>query len=81
MKIIGARLGKPERFRLEEEQECAVADISRRNNKIKIAQVARAFFAIGIRLTDLNGGILPIPEQARLHRALVRRAQRDRKRN
>ncbi len=68
------------RFRLEREQEWAAADISRRNNKIKLAQVARAFFAIGIRLTDLNGGILPVPEQVRLHRVLVRRAQRDGKR-
>lgn len=81
MKIIGARLGKPKRWRLEEEQECAVADISRRNNKIKMCQVLRAFCAIGIRLTDLNGGILPVPEQARLNRALARRAQQDRKRN
>lgn len=77
MKIIGAPLGKPKRFRLELEQEWAAADISRRNNKIKLCQVARTFFAIGIRVTDLNGGILPVPEQVRVHRALVRRAKRD----
>lgn len=80
MKVIGAKLGKPKRWRLEEEQEFAVADISRRNNKIKMCQVLRAFCAIGIRLTDLNGGILPVPEQAQLHRALVQRAQRDKQR-
>jgi hypothetical protein len=81
VKIIGARLGKPKRWRLEEEQEYAVADISRRNNKIKMCQVLRAFCAIGIRVTDLNGGILPVPEQVRIQRALIHRAHRDRKRS
>lgn len=51
-----------------------------RANQRKICHLARIFTDIGLRVTRLNGGIVPTLEQVRLQRALVRRAKRDARR-
>lgn len=75
------RLAKPVEMRFKKKQAPALSVIAEDNNEVPIALVVRTFVDYGIKLTRLNGGQLPLIDQVRLQRMLVRKAARDRKRS
>lgn len=50
-----------------------------RHNRRNMQELGRLGLAYLLRATELNNGIVPLPEQIRIQRLLVRKARRDAK--
>lgn len=70
------RLANPWPIQYGEHQLEEMRVVGRANSR-KICHLSRIFADFGLRVTRLNGGIVPTVEQIRLQRALVQRAKRD----
>lgn len=78
-RLTRPKLATPWPIQYEEPQLFALLDIGRRNER-NINQLGRKAAELLIHATDMNGGIIPLPSQLRIQRALFARARRDAKR-
>lgn len=74
------KLAAPRNYRLKKNQVGALAFFSEINSDLPIQHFVRSFVDIGIKVCRLNGNQIPLIDNVRLQRALVRRANRDAKR-
>jgi hypothetical protein len=80
MKLETERLGEAKEMRFWPRQRVALSFIADINNKQKEAAVVRTFTDFGIKLTHLNGGQIPLPEQVRLQRGFAKKLAHRRRR-
>lgn len=78
-RLTRPKLATPWPIQYEEPQLFALLDIGRRNER-NVNQLGRKGAEILIRLTDMNGGIIPNLAQLRIQRLMTNRARKDARR-
>lgn len=78
---IAEKLSKPRNYRLKRRQVGALDFLSEVHNGLSEQHFIRQFVDYGLKLCRMNGNQLPLLDQVRLQRALIQRANRDRKRS